>query len=563
MARSDKVADYRSDQEIAAEVKPRPIVDVAAEKLGVTGDAITTYGEYKAKINLQNLVQPLDRPLGKLVLVTGVSPTPAGEGKTTTTIGLSDALNQIGVRSTACLREPSLGPCFGMKGGAHGGGHAQVTPMADINLHFNGDIHAVTSANNLLAALLDNHIYWGNALKIDLERISWQRVIDLNDRALRSVDVRVRRNVQRSENFNITGASEIMAILCLANDIDDLQKRLGNIVIGFDENDGVVRCRDLQIVGSLAVLLKDALDPNLVQSLEHNPVFIHGGPFANIAHGCNSVIATKTAMALSDVVVSEAGFGADLGAEKFIDIKCRQANLVPSAAVVVCTVRSLKFHGGVPLNEITEANVSAVRDGTVNLLRHISNLQYSGLDTVVAINRFDDDTDEELDCIVKAAQTAGSFCCVGTHWANGGRGAIELAEQVMACVGKNNSELRYCYETDASLCEKIESVATKIYRAKEVDFADGVVDELAKFEANGFGNLPVCIAKTQYSFSANPDWYGAPEDYTLPVRAVSLSAGAEFVVAYCGNIMTMPGLPRRPAALDIGFDDNNEIVGLF
>ena len=563
MVPNKRPTGHVSDQEIAAGIKPQPIVDVAARKLGVAGSAITTYGEYKAKINPRNLDATDRNDYGKLVLVTGVSPTPAGEGKTTTTIGLSDALNHIGVRSTACLREPSLGPCFGMKGGAHGGGFAQVTPMADINLHFNGDIHAVTSANNLLASLLDNHIYWGNQLKIDPERISWRRVLDLNDRVLRSVDLRIRRNLRRTDGFNITAASEIMAILCLAEDIEDLETRLSNIVIGFNESGDVVRCCELGIEGSLAVLLKDALDPNLVQSLEHNPVLIHGAPFANIAHGCNSVIATKTALALSDVVVTEAGFGADLGAEKFIDIKCRQAGLVPGVAVIVCTVRSLKFHGGVPLDDIHVPDATAVRQGTVNLLRHINNLQFFGLDTVVALNKFNGDTDEELQCIVESVSEAGSRCCVCTHWANGGPGATELAEQVIGRLEKQAPPINFCYESNESLSRKIKLVAKTIYRANEVEFAEGVLRDLKRFEASGFGNLPVCIAKTQYSFSADPAWYGAPDDYSLPVRGVSLSAGAGFVVAFCGDIMTMPGLPRRPSAIDVGFDESHEIVGLF
>ena len=559
---AESTQELRSDQEIASSINPLPIAEIVAEKLNIPDNALTTYGKFKAKIDPRELDSSSNEALGKLVLVTGVSPTPAGEGKTTTTVGLADSLNHIGVRSIAALREPSLGPCFGMKGGAHGGGFAQVTPMDDINLHFNGDIHAVTSAHNLLASLIDNHLYWGNQLDIDPESISWTRSLDLNDRVLRSMDLRIRRNLSRTGGFNITAASEIMAILCLAEDLDDLERRLGNIVIGFKRDLQPVRCRDLEIEGALAVLLKDAIHPNLVQTLEHNPVLVHGGPFANIAHGCNSIIATRTAMQLSDVVVTEAGFGADLGAEKFLNIKCRLAGLNPSLIVIVCTVRSLKFQGGVGISDIQEPNVGAVKAGLTNLLRHIENMLAFGVPAVVALNRFSHDSEGEHEAIVSAVKNVGSDCFVCNHWEEGGLGALELAE----FVGNLSSEvpdLRFCYDLEDTLFDKISHVATKIYRAQGVEFSETATQKLSHYQDVGYGDLPVCIAKTQYSFSANPEALGAPTDHILPVRDVSLSAGAGFVVALSGSIMTMPGLPRRPSAMDIRLNENHQIVGLF
>ena len=562
MVKDVRTSKPKSDYEIAASIQPEPIVKVA-EKIGVTGDALTTYGNFKAKINPRILDYKNTEDQAKLVLVTGVSPTPAGEGKTTTTVGLSDSLNRIGVNSIACLREPSLGPCFGMKGGAHGGGYSQVTPMDDINLHFNGDIHAVTSAHNLLSSLIDNHVYWGNSLEIDIERIAWPRVLDLNDRVLRSLDLRIRRSISRHAGFNITAASEIMAILCLADDINDLQRRLGNIVVGFSKDGLPIRCHDIEVEGSLAVLLRDSLDPNLVQSLEHNPVLIHGGPFANIAHGCNSMIATRAALGLADVVVTEAGFGADLGAEKFVDIKCRQGELTPSVAVIVCTARSLKMHGGVQLSEISVPNISAVERGIVNLFQHTENLQRFGMTPIIAVNEFEHDTQEELDFILDSAESAGVDCCLCSHWANGGAGAEELAHRVMSHVTDSEPKIDFSYDLDLSLAEKITAVATRVYRAAEVEFSEEAESKLAHFEEIGYGNLPVCIAKTQYSFSADPTKLGAPSGFTLPVRDISLSAGAGFVVVLCGDIMTMPGLPRRPSAMDIRLDENQKITGLF
>ena len=551
-----------SDGEIAATVPLRPIVPLAKERLGLDPSALTPYGHYKAKLNLDAVSPPDPDRSGKLVLVTAISPTPAGEGKTTTSVGLNDGLNLLGVRSTVCLREPSLGPCFGMKGGATGGGRAQVAPMADINLHFNGDLHAISAANNLLAAVLDSHMYWKNPLDIDRETISWRRAIDLNDRALREVDLKLGRGERRIGGFDITAASEVMAILCLARDRADLERRLGDIVLARTRNGDPVAARDLGVEGALTALLSDALHPNLVQSLEGNPAFIHGGPFANIAHGCNSVVATRTALGLSDVVVTEAGFGADLGAEKFLDIKCRQSGLRPDAVVLVCTVRALKLHGGVAQSDLAEDDPRAVRAGAPNLARHIANLKRFGLTPVVAVNHFSSDSDEELAAIEAIAEEHGVRAIPATHWADGGAGAKTLGEAVMDSLAEPvNVEL--LYPDELPLRAKIETVATRIYGAREVAFEPSAAEQLEEYQRLGYGQLPVCVAKTQYSFSADAKALGAPVGHVLPVREVRLSAGAGFVVAICGNIMTMPGLPRRPAALDIGVDDEGRVVGLF
>jgi len=551
-----------SDGEIAASVPLEPIVPLAEERLGLAPDVLTPYGHYKAKLNLDAAPALESARKGKLVLVTAISPTPAGEGKTTTSIGLNDALNRLGVRSTVCLREPSLGPCFGMKGGATGGGWSQVAPMADINLHFNGDLHAVSAANNLLSAVLDSHMYWKNPLDIDPETISWRRAIDLNDRALREVDLKLGRGARRVGGFDITAASEVMAILCLAQDRTDLERRLGDIVVARNGNGEPVAACDLGVAGALAALLTDALHPNLVQSLEGNPAFIHGGPFANIAHGCNSVVATRTALGLSDVVVTEAGFGADLGAEKFLDIKCRQSGLRPDAVVLVCTVRALKMHGGIAQADLANPDPQAVRAGAPNLLRHIANLKRFGLTPVVAVNHFATDSKEELAVVQAIAQEHGVKAVVATHWADGGAGAQALGEAVMDSLG-HAANVELLYPDKLALSNKIETVATRIYGARDVAFEPAAAEQLEEYERLGYGRLPVCIAKTQYSFSADAKALGAPVGHVLPVREVRLSAGAGFVVAICGNIMTMPGLPRRPAALDIGVDDEGRVFGLF
>ncbi|MDE0191912.1 MAG: formate--tetrahydrofolate ligase [Gammaproteobacteria bacterium] len=556
----DTLPPNASDGEIAASVPLNPIVPLAKERLGLDPDTLTPYGHYKAKLNLD--ASPESTRSGKLVLVTAISPTPAGEGKTTTSIGLNDALNLLGVRSTVCLREPSLGPCFGMKGGATGGGWSQVAPMADINLHFNGDLHAISAANNLLSAVLDSHMYWKNPLDIDPETISWRRAIDLNDRALREVDLKLGRGARRVGGFDITAASEVMAILCLAQDRTDLERRLGGIVVARNGNGEPVAARDLGVAGALAALLTDALHPNLVQSLEGNPAFIHGGPFANIAHGCNSVVATRTALGLSDVVVTEAGFGADLGAEKFLDIKCRQSGLRPDAVVLVCTVRALKMHGGMAQADLANPDPQAVRAGAPNLARHIANLKRFGLTPVVALNHFASDSKEELATVQAVAEEHGVKAVPATHWADGGAGAKALGEAVMESLG-HGANVELLYPDELALADKIDTVATRIYGAREVAFEPAAAEQLEEYERLGYGGLPVCIAKTQYSFSADAKALGAPVGHVLPVREVRLSAGAGFVVAVCGNIMTMPGLPRRPAALDIGVDDEGRVFGLF
>ena len=553
------------DIDIARAASMRPIIQLAEQRLDVPASALVPYGHYKAKLSLDHIQTLADRKPGKLVLVTAITPTPAGEGKTTTSVGLSDALNRLGYASTVCLREPSLGPCFGMKGGAAGGGRAQVLPMEDINLHFNGDFHAITAAHNLLAALIDNHLQWGNDLDLDPRRIVWRRVLDMNDRALRDIVCGLGgpgNGVPREDGFDITVASELMAILCLASDLADLERRLGAIIIGRTRKRAPVRVRDLGAEGAMLVLLKDALAPNLVQSIEHNPAFIHGGPFANIAHGCNSVIATKTAMALSDVVVTEAGFGADLGAEKFLDIKCRQSGLRPDAVVVVATVRALKMHGGVAAADLAVPNLEAVRMGGENLHRHIENLQSVGLRPVVAINQFQTDTEGEFE-IIKALcaklQVPVALC---HHWAEGGQGAEALGRLVAAELEREPASVELLYDDDLPLADKIRAVAKRFYRADDVSLSPAAAKSLAEFTELGYGDLPVCIAKTQYSFSADPTLKGAPTGHTLPVREARLAAGAGFVVAICGDVMTMPGLPRQPAALSMSVDPDGTVHGL-
>ena len=542
--------------------RPRPIIPLAQAHLGVSAHLLTPYGHYKAKLTVPEGGLAPERG-GKLVLVTGISPTPAGEGKTTTSIGLSDALNRLGVRATACLREPSLGPCFGMKGGGTGGGRARLIPSADINLHFNGDIHAVSAANNLLSAALDSHLYWDNPLGIDPEAITWRRAIDLNDRALREVELSLGRGAHRSGSFDITAASEVMAVLCLAADRADLKGRLGRIVAARRRGGEPVRARDLGVDGAMTALMSDAMQPNLAQTLEGNPAFVHGGPFANIAHGCSSVAATRAALALSDVVVTEAGFGADLGAEKFLDIKCRQSGLRPDAVVLVCTVRALKLHGGAAQDDLASPDPAAVRAGAPNLARHIANLGRFGLRPVVAINRFPDDSPAELAAAQACAEECGAEAFVATHWADGGAGATALARGLLGRLEEETpAEVELLYPDELPLKEKIERVATTLYGAESVDLAPAAARQLEEYEAWGYGHLPVCIAKTPFSFSADPKAKGAPDGHALPVREVRLSAGAGFVVVVCGNILTMPGLPRRPAALDIGVDEQGRVTGL-
>ncbi len=551
-----------TDIEIARSITLQPIHRVA-ERAGIPAAAIEPYGHHKAKIDVDLL--PRAAAPGKLVLVTAINPTPAGEGKTTTSVGLADALNRIGRRTLLCLREPSLGPCFGTKGGATGGGYAQVVPMEDINLHFTGDFHAITSAHNLLAAMIDNHIYWGNALDIDVRRIVWRRVLDINDRALRDVAQSLggpMNGFPRESGFDITVASEVMAILCLASGRDDLEQRLGRIVIGYTRGKAPVTARDLKADGAMAVLLAQAIKPNLVQTLEGNPAIVHGGPFANIAHGCNSVIATRTALGLAEFVVTEAGFGADLGAEKFFDIKCRQAGLHPAAVVIVATVRALKMNGGIAKRKLAAEDVAAVRRGGVNLVRHIENIRQFGVPAVVAINRFHTDSEAELAAIAEIAAAHGSQAVVCTHWADGGAGAERLAECVVA-LAETPSQFAPLYDAGLPLFAKINTVATRIYRAEQAVADPAVHAQLARWEDAGHGALPVCIAKTQYSFSTYPAALGAPTGHIVHVREVRLAAGAGFVVAICGEIMTMPGLPRMPAAETIRMDAGGRIEGLF
>ena len=556
----------KSDIEISQSAKKRPIIDLAKEKLGIAAENLEPYGHYKAKVSMDYVKSLQSKKNGKLILVTAISPTPAGEGKTTTTVGLTDALNHIGKKAMLCLREPSLGPSFGMKGGAAGGGYAQVVPMEDINLHFTGDFHAVTSANNLLAALLDNHIYWGNPLNIDQRRVMWRRVMDMNDRALRQIVSSlggVANGFPREDGFDITVASEVMAIFCLARDLNDLKERLGNIVVAYTRDRKPVRARDIKAQGAMTALLKDALAPNLVQTLEGTPAFIHGGPFANIAHGCNSVVATTTALKLADYVVTEAGFGADLGAEKFFDIKCRKAGLRPAAAVVVATVRALKMHGGVPHDGLKEENVAAVEKGFANLQRHLENLRGFGVPAVVSVNRFSADTEAELGRLKELCAKEGVEAVVADHWARGGEGAADLARAVVKLADSGKAEFKLLYPDEMPLRDKIKTIAQKIYRARDIACEAAVESRLAELQKGGFGNFPVCIAKTQYSFTTDPNAKGAPTDHVLGVREIRLSAGAEFVVAVCGEIMTMPGLPRVPAANNIDLAEDGRITGLF
>ncbi len=554
-----------SDIEIARAARMRPIEEIG-DRLGLDAAALQPYGHTKAKVDVAGIAGLDARPDGKLILVTAMTPTPAGEGKTTTTVGLGDGLNRIGKKAMICLREPSLGPCFGVKGGAAGGGYAQVVPMEDINLHFTGDFHAIGAAHNLLSALLDNHIYWGNDLALDGRRVAWRRVMDMNDRALRDVVTSlggVANGFPRQTGFDITVASEVMAIFCLATGPEDLARRLSNIVVGETRDRRPVRAADLKADGPMAVLLKDALQPNLVQTLENNPAFIHGGPFANIAHGCNSVVATKTALKLADYVVTEAGFGADLGAEKFFDIKCRKAGLAPAAAVVVATVRALKMHGGVAKEDLGQENVAAVAAGLANLARHVENVQRFGVPVVVAINRFSADTDAELAAVQAAVGELGVAAIEANHWAEGSAGTAELAEHVVALADGGAAAFKPLYDDAVDLFAKIETIAREIYGAGEVTADSRVRAQLRQWEEAGHGHFPVCMAKTQYSFSTDPALKGAPKGHSLPVREVRLSAGAEFVVAICGEIMTMPGLPRVPAANNIRIDADGRIDGLF
>ena len=555
----------KSDIEIARKSTLKPIAEIG-DRLGVPREALLPYGHTKAKIDLSYIGSLSDRENGKLVLVTAVTPTPAGEGKTTTSVGLADGLNRIGKETVVCLREPSLGPCFGMKGGAAGGGYAQVVPMEDINLHFTGDFHAIGAANNLLAALIDNHIHQGNALGLDARRISWRRVVDMNDRALREIVCSLGglgNGFPRSDGFDITVASEVMAIFCLAADLADLQRRLGNIVVGQTRAREWVTARDLKADGAMTVLLKDALAPNLVQTLENSPAIIHGGPFANIAHGCNSLIATRTGLKLADYVVTEAGFGADLGAEKFFDIKCRKAGLAPDAVVVVATARALKMHGGVAPAALGDENVAAVKAGGANLARHLANVRQFGVPAVVAVNRFPTDTDAELQAVTEVAAAQGVHALVCTHWADGSAGTEALARRVVEVVEAGEAAFRPLYPDDMPLWDKVETVAKRIYHAGAVTAAPAVRNRFKALQDGGYGHYPVCMAKTQYSFSTDPALKGAPEGHEVQVRELRLSAGAEFVVAICGDMMTMPGLPRTPAAESIHINAQGQVEGLF
>ncbi len=555
----------KSDIEIAREATMQPITAIGA-RIGVPEEALLQFGPTKAKVSFDFLKSLQYKPDGKLILVTAITPTPAGEGKTTTTVGLGDGLNAIGKKAMICLREPSLGPCFGVKGGAAGGGYAQVVPMEDINLHFTGDFHAITSAHNLLSALIDNHIYWGNELGFDERRVAWRRVLDMNDRALRDTVVSlggVANGFPRQTGFDITVASEVMAIFCLSNDLEDLERRLGAIVVGYTRKREPIRARDLKAEGPMTVLLKDALMPNLVQTLENNPAFIHGGPFANIAHGCNTVSATKAALKLVDYTVTEAGFGADLGAEKFFDIKCRKAGLSPDAAVIVATVRALKMHGGVAKDLLGEENVEAVKKGLENLGRHIRNVGQFGVPAVVAINRFTADTDAELAAIQEFVTQFGVEAIECNHWAEGSKGTEALATKVVQLCDSGAAQFRTLYGDEMSLFDKINTVCRSIYGADEAIADKKTRDQLRQWEEAGYGHLPVCMAKTQYSFSTDPNLKGAPTGHAVPIREVRLSAGAEFIVAICGEVMTMPGLPRTPAANSIHLDDGGLVQGLF
>ncbi len=556
---------YKSDIEIAREANKKPIQDIG-NKLGIPSDDLLPFGHDKAKVSADFIAAQADKPDGKLILVTAINPTPAGEGKTTTTVGLGDALNAIGKNAMICIREASLGPCFGMKGGAAGGGYAQVVPMEEMNLHFTGDFHAITSAHNLLSAMIDNHIYWGNELEIDERRVVWRRVMDMNDRALRDIVTSlggVTNGFPRQTGFDITVASEVMAILCLATDLADLQSRLGDIIVAYRRDRTPIYCRDIKADGAMTVLLQQAMQPNLVQTLENNPAFVHGGPFANIAHGCNSVVATKTALKLADYVVTEAGFGADLGAEKFMNIKCRKAGIAPDAVVLVATVRAMKMNGGVAKADLDAENVDAVKKGCPNLGRHIENLKSFGVPVVVAINHFVKDTDNEIAAIKDYVKSHGSEAIVSKHWADGSQGALDLAKRVAEVADSNTAQFAPLYPDDMPLMEKIQTIAKRIYRADEAIADKKVRAQLKQWEDAGFGNLPVCMAKTQYSFSTDPELRGAPTGHSVPIREVRLSAGAGFIVVICGEIMTMPGLPRVPAAEAIMLNDDGQIEGLF
>jgi formate--tetrahydrofolate ligase len=560
------MATPKSDIEIAQAATLRPVVELAKDRLGIDAEHLIPYGHDKAKIRLDYINGLKDKADGKLVLVTAISPTPAGEGKTTTTVGLGDALNRIGKNTLICLREPSLGPSFGVKGGAAGGGYAQIVPMEDINLHFTGDFHAIGVANNLLAALVDNHIYWGNALDIDERRVTWRRVVDMNDRALRSIVNSlggVANGFPRQDGFDITVASEVMAIFCLATDIDDLKRRLGNIVVGHTRSREPVRAHQLNGHGAMAALLKDAVQPNLVQTLENNPAFVHGGPFANIAHGCNSVLATTTALKLADYVVTEAGFGADLGAEKFFDIKCRKAGLRPEAVVIVATIRALKMHGGVAKDDLKDENVAAVEAGFANLERHVQNVAKFGVPAVVSVNRFIADTDAEMKKLIELCDKMGVPCVEANHWADGGAGAEDVAHKVVEIIEGGKADFKPLYPDDMKLEEKIRTVTREIYRADDIDVPPAISKQLAELDATEAGKFPICMAKTQYSFSTDPTLKAAPTGFDIPVREVKLSAGAEFLVVITGDIMTMPGLPRVPSADKIDVDGEGVISGLF
>ncbi|MEO1918861.1 MAG: formate--tetrahydrofolate ligase [Paracoccaceae bacterium] len=556
---------YKSDIEIAREANKKPIQEIGA-KLGIPSGDLLPFGHDKAKVSAEFIAAQAGKEDGKLILMTAINPTPAGEGKTTTTVGLGDGLNAIGRKTVICIREASLGPCFVMKGGAAGGGYAQVVPMEEMNLHFTGDFHAITSAHNLLSAMIDNHIYWGNELEIDGRRITWKRVLDMNDRALRDTVVSlggIANGFPRQTGFDITVASEVMAILCLSDDLDDLQQRLGDIIVAYTRDRKPIYCRDLKADGAMTVLLQQAMQPNLVQTLENNPAFVHGGPFANIAHGCNSVVATKTALKLADFVVTEAGFGADLGAEKFMNIKCRKAGIAPDVVVLVATIRAMKMNGGVARADLGAENVDAVNGGAPNLGRHIENLKSFGVPVIVAINHFVTDTDAEVQAVLDYVKTHGSDAILCKHWADGSAGITELATRVAEIADANVSQFAPLYPDDMPLFKKIETVAKRIYRADEVLADKKIRAQLRTWEEAGFGHLPVCMAKTQYSFSTDPDLRGAPTGHSIPVREVRLSAGAGFIVVVCGEIMTMPGLPRKPSAEAIMLNDAGQIEGLF
>jgi len=559
------MSTVKSDIEIAREAKMKPIMEIG-KKLGIPEKDLIPYGHTKAKVSLDYIESLKSKKDGKLILVTAINPTPAGEGKTTTTVGLGDGLNRIGKKAMIALREPSLGPCFGMKGGAAGGGYAQIVPMEDINLHFTGDFHAITSAHNLLSAMIDNHIYWGNEQGIDTRRVAWRRVMDMNDRALRQIVCSlggVANGFPREAGFDITVASEIMAILCLSTSIEDLERRMGQIVVAAKRDKGQVLAKDIKAPGAMTVLLKDALMPNLVQTLENNPAFVHGGPFANIAHGCNSVMATKTALKLADYVVTEAGFGADLGAEKFFDIKCRKAGLSPAATVIVATVRALKMHGGVAKDDLKKENVEALKKGLANLGRHIENVKKFGVPIAVAVNHFITDTDSEIEAVRAYCREHGVEAFKCTHWAEGGKGTEALAKHVADLADKETAQFKPIYDEQLSLWDKVRTIAREIYRADDIVADKSVRDQLKTFEANGYGKFPICMAKTQYSFTTDPNMKGAPTNHVVPIREVRLSAGAEFIVVICGDIMTMPGLPKVPSAEVIGLDPKGQIVGLF